>query len=152
MRPLAHHSPEQEATSEGVTSVTPNLLSVINAVRTLDTHLRRDVLIKVPCILWVTELRDEGRLHPVDIVPVDSFEPRMRLRLVSRSRIPGHREQPQPGNQPQHTRFAVVRRRITGRWPRFGSRGGEQSRADRGIQSAFVHILPLWYRIHATSP
>ena len=89
-RPLPHHSPEQEATSEGVMSVIHmyNPLSVHDAVRALDTHLGRDVLIKVLCILWVSELRYEGRLHPVDIIPVDSFEPHVRLRLLSCSRIP----------------------------------------------------------------
>ena len=90
MRPLLHHSPEQGATSKGVISVIhiSNLFSVHSAVRALDTHLGRDVLIKVSCILWVTEVRYEGRLHPMDIIPVDSFEPHMRLRLVSRSRTP----------------------------------------------------------------
>jgi hypothetical protein len=48
-------------------------------VKWIPTHLGGDVLIKVARILSVSELRFEGRLYPVDVVPVDSFEPHMSL-------------------------------------------------------------------------
>ena len=90
LRPLPHHSPEQEATSEeGVTSVIyiSDPLFGYSTVRALDTHLGRDVLVKVSGILRVSELWYEWRLHPMDIIPVDPFEPHVRLRSVNRSRM-----------------------------------------------------------------
>lgn len=91
-------------------------------------------MIKVLGILWVTELRLEGCLHPVDIIPVDPFEPDVRLRSVSRWRIPvivtaiavNNRSSREPiaadASEAPITRGPVVRRRSTGRCGGGGGR------------------------------
>ena len=98
-------------------------------------HLGRDIFVKVPCILWVPELRFEGRLPPVNIVPVDSFEPRVRLRSLSRREYPSW-SQPTAASSRSRESIADRRTRSThdafpgstaqehGDCGRFGSCGG----------------------------
>lgn len=51
----------------------------VQVVESTNTHLRRNVGVKVPGVGWITKFRTVRRRVAVDIHPIDSSEPRMSL-------------------------------------------------------------------------